>query len=131
MYCGRLAYKLTNIRKSSKVYWSLLKTFLSNKRIPLIPLWLHEIYYITDFKEKVKVFDSFFLKQCTLIENYSKLPANLRYATDRHLSTVSFSAKVTFNQFTPNAPFLYPLKTSENLTIFWCFQWVQKGCINL
>ena len=34
-----------------------------------------------------------------------------------------------FNPFVPNAPFLYPLKTSENLTVFWCFQGVEKGCI--
>ena len=33
------------------------------------------------------------------------------------------------NPFVPNAPSLYPLKTSENLTIFWCFQEVEKGCI--
>ena len=31
--------------------------------------------------------------------------------------------------FIPNATFLYPLKTSENLTIFWCFQGLKKGCI--
>ena len=31
--------------------------------------------------------------------------------------------------FVPNATFLYPLKTSESLTVFWCFQWVEKGCI--
>ena len=34
-----------------------------------------------------------------------------------------------FNPFVPNASFLYPLKTSENITVFWCFQWVQKRCI--
>ena len=26
------------------------------------------------------------------------------------------------NPFAPNGPFLYPLKTSENLRVFWCFQ---------
>ena len=31
------------------------------------------------------------------------------------------------NPFVPNAPFLCPLKTSENLTVF-CFQGVEKGC---
>ena len=30
------------------------------------------------------------------------------------------------NPFVPTTPFLYPLKTSENLTVFWCFQWVEK-----
>ena len=33
------------------------------------------------------------------------------------------------NPFVPNAPFLYPLKTSENLKVFWCFQGVEKRCI--
>ena len=36
---------------------------------------------------------------------------------------------VIINPFVPNAPFLYPSKTSENLTVFWCFQGVEKGCI--
>ena len=31
--------------------------------------------------------------------------------------------------FVPNASFLYPLKTSENLKIFWFFQVVEKGSI--
>ena len=35
----------------------------------------------------------------------------------------------TVNPFVPNAPFPYPLKTLENLTVFWCFQGVEKGCI--
>ena len=33
------------------------------------------------------------------------------------------------NPFISNAPFLYLMKTSENLTVFWCFQGVEKGCI--
>ena len=36
---------------------------------------------------------------------------------------------VTFNPFVPDAPFFYPLKTSENRKVFWCFQGVEKGCI--
>ena len=38
-------------------------------------------------------------------------------------------SKYFINTFIPNAPFLYPLKTSKNLTVFWCFQGVEKGCI--
>ena len=34
-----------------------------------------------------------------------------------------------FYQFFLSATFLYPLKTSENLIVFWCFQGVEKGCI--
>ena len=33
------------------------------------------------------------------------------------------------NPFAPNAPFLYSLKTLENLTVSWCFQGVEKGSI--
>ena len=35
------------------------------------------------------------------------------------------------NPFVQNEPFLYSLKTSENHTVFWCFQWVGKGCIGI
>ena len=28
-----------------------------------------------------------------------------------------------------NVRFLYPLKTSEDLKVFWCFQGLEKGCI--
>ena len=43
--------------------------------------------------------------------------------------TFKISKTASFNPFIPNAPFLYPLKTSENITVFWCFQAVEKGCI--
>ena len=33
------------------------------------------------------------------------------------------------NPFVPKAPFLCPVKTSENFTLFWCFQEVEKKCI--
>ena len=35
----------------------------------------------------------------------------------------------SINPFIPNATFLHPLKTLENLTVFWCFKGIQKGCI--
>ena len=36
-----------------------------------------------------------------------------------------------FNQFVPRAPFLYPLKTLENLNVFWCFQGVGEECLTI
>ena len=69
----------------------MLKGFLNNKEIPLIPLLFHENRLITDFKEKAELFDSFFAKQCSLIRNYRKLPTSLTFYTDNRLSTVSFS----------------------------------------
>ena len=42
---------------------------------------------------------------------------------------VQFKVKENINPIFPNAPFIYPLKTSENLTVLWCFQGVEKECI--
>ena len=39
------------------------------------------------------------------------------------------SGFLKFNSFFPNAAFLYLLKTSENIKIFWCLQGLEKGCI--
>ena len=40
-----------------------------------------------------------------------------------------FLRSFLFNPFVPSAPFLYPLKTSENFMVFGCFQGVEKRCI--
>ena len=48
-YC-RMTNKLTNAEKSSKAYWSILKSFLNNKNIHLIPLLFYENCFITNFK---------------------------------------------------------------------------------
>ena len=36
---------------------------------------------------------------------------------------------IRVNPLVPNAPFLYPLKTSENRNVFRCFQKVEKECM--
>ena len=41
-------------------------------------------------------------------------------------TNIKFNA---LNPFVPSAPFLYPLKTSENLNVFWCFQGVEEECL--
>ena len=44
-------------------------------------------------------------------------------------SVGDFSLHISMiNPFVPNAPFLYPLKTSENRKLFSYFQGVEKGC---
>ena len=53
-YC-RMTNKLTNAEKSSKAYWSILKSFLNNKKIPLIPPLFYENCFITNFKEKIEL----------------------------------------------------------------------------
>ena len=87
----RITNRLNNTQKSSKTYWSLLKIFLNNKKITLIPPLFHENRFIIDFKEKAELFSFFFSNQCSLLKNCSKLPTNLRYATDKRLRTINFT----------------------------------------
>ena len=89
-YFLRLTQKLNTIQKSTKAYWALSKFFLSNRKIPVIPPLFHTKKFVTDFKEKAELFNSFFVKQCSLIKNDSKLPPRLHFLTDKRLSTVKF-----------------------------------------
>ena len=74
-YC-RMTNKLTNVEKSSKAYWSILKSFLNNKKIPLIPPLFYKNCFITNFKGKAEPFNSFFADQSTFMSNASKIPSN-------------------------------------------------------
>ena len=56
----------------------------------VIPPLFHNSKFITDFKEKAELFNSFFAKQCSLIKNESKLPPRLHFLTDKRLSMVKF-----------------------------------------
>ena len=76
---------------SSKAYWSILKTILNNKKIPCIPPICHSNIYITNFKEKTHILNNFFAKQCTLVENTSKLPIDSFKITNNLLSAISFT----------------------------------------
>ena len=76
---------------SSKAYWSILETFLNNKKIPSIPPIYHNNNYITDFKEKAQIFNDFFAKQYTLVQNSRKVLSNSFKRTNNLLSTISFT----------------------------------------
>ena len=81
---SRMSVKLTKFHRSSKAYWSLLKTFLYNKKIPLIWILPSRRFYN-------RLFNSFFASQCSLLKNDSKLPPHLNYKTYNRLLTVNFS----------------------------------------
>ena len=66
-YC-RVTNKLTNAKKGSKADRSILKRFLNNKKIPLIP----PLFYENRFKKKVELCNSFFADQYSLMRNASK-----------------------------------------------------------
>ena len=59
----KLSSRLADPLTSPKTYWSILKTFLNNKKIPCIPSLFHEIKFITDL--------IFYVNQCSLWSNNS------------------------------------------------------------
>ena len=98
-YYHNTVNNLINIQKNYKVYCSLLKIFLNNKKTPIIHPLFYENRFITDFKEKAQLFNIFFSKQCSLIPNNSSLPADVNYITDKRLSTVHFPPEILEKSF--------------------------------
>ena len=89
-FYSRISIKLTDPPTSPKAYESILKTFLNNKKIHCIPPIYHNNNYITDFKEKIQIFNNFFAKQRTLVENTNKLPTD-SFKRTKNLSAISFT----------------------------------------
>ena len=73
-YYTRISTKSKDPTTAPKEHWPILKRILNNKKIPCITPIFHNNNYVTDFKKKVQIFNNFFAKQCTLVENTSKLP---------------------------------------------------------
>ena len=65
---------------------------LNNKKTPIFPLLFYENRFVTDFKKKAELFNSFFAKQCTVVNNGSRLPSELSLKTDKFLSNIIFSS---------------------------------------
>ena len=86
-----MSQKLSNKATSSKAYWSILKTFLNDKKIPCIPPVFHSNKFVIDFKEKVELFPTFFAEQCSLPNNNSELPKSILFLTETRLSNVQIS----------------------------------------
>ena len=66
------------------MYWSILKTFLNNKKI------FHDNKFITDFKQKAEIFNPNFSKQCTALINNSKIPSECPRKLNETLSSITF-----------------------------------------
>ena len=66
--------------------------FLNNEKIPCIQPLRHHNKYVTDFKEKVGIFNS--AEQCFSINDSSKLPSTFLKRTEKIVSSVSFSSNV-------------------------------------
>ena len=87
-YFEKMSKKLNDNHSRPKSYWSLLKIFLIGKKIPCIPPLFHCNKYITDFKEKCELFNSFFATQCSVIDTNSTIPTNIVSLTDNSLNDI-------------------------------------------
>ena len=69
----------------------ILKSFRIAKKIPCIPLLFENNEYISNFKKKAELFSSFFLSQCSLMNNNSQLSPTLFYQKNERLSSVKIT----------------------------------------
>ena len=84
-YYSKLSMKLSNPESSSKAYWSILKSFVKDKKIPIISPLYHNCNFIADFCQKEELFNSFFAEQYSILQNSSKLLINSnRLVTNIH-----------------------------------------------
>ena len=88
-YYERLANKLNDPKTAPKTYWKILKTFVNDTKIPLIPPLLvgNRNQRVSDFLVKTNLFNDYFSKQCTTIDNNSSIPAKISFETKKRFST--------------------------------------------
>ena len=89
---SRISRRMTNPLTCTKTYCSILKSFLSNKKIPCIPPLFHQNRYITKYKDKAELFNNFFANQCSLIKNSSVLLFVLFKRTENVISSIDFGS---------------------------------------
>ena len=89
-YYSRISKRMINSLTSTKTYWSILKSFLNNKKIPCIPPLFHQNRYIIKYKDKAELFKDFFANQCSLIKNPSVLLSVLFKRTENVISSIDF-----------------------------------------
>ena len=74
-----------------KTYWSILKTFYNDKKIPPIPPLLIGKKFVADTGTKANFFNKFFAEQCTLLKICSVLPSSHEFLTEERLCSLDFS----------------------------------------
>ena len=86
-YYERLTNKLNDPKIAPKTYWKILKTFVNGTEILLTPPLLVGNQFVSDFLVKANLFNDYFSKQCTTIDNNSSTPANISFETEESFPT--------------------------------------------
>ena len=64
---------------------------LNDKNVSCITPIIHDNKFVTDFNKKADLFNSFFAKQCSIIENNSVLPSSANPINDQYLANIEFT----------------------------------------
>ena len=75
----------------NKTYWSILKSFYNEKKVPLIPTQVISNKLEPDFKRKADYFNKFFASKCTPLKTDSVLPTLLAQESEARFSKITFS----------------------------------------
>ena len=86
-YLEKLAGSLNDPDTTPKNYWKIIYRVMNKTRAPKIPPILDSGTFVINCKDKAKLFNDFFSKQCTLIINDSILP-DFQFITEARIDTV-------------------------------------------
>ena len=91
LYYENLTKKLNNPLLQAKTYWSILKLFYNDRKVPLVPPLLIDDKFVTDIQTKTSIFNNFFADQCQPLNNASDLPTNQIFLTQSRLGSFDFN----------------------------------------
>ncbi len=86
-YYEKLGDMLSDSSTGEKHFWSAFRRISNKKKTTNIPPLIEDGVYVTNFRQKASVFNSYFAEQCTIHDNGSTLPP-LSFRTDSVLSDV-------------------------------------------
>ena len=93
---AKLSSKLDDPLLGPKTYWSILNGFLGKNKIPVIPPLIVNDTFETNLFKKASLFNDYFARQCSLIDNSSNLP-QMKFRTDNRLNTISIDNESILN----------------------------------
>ena len=93
-YYHDLYMKLNGPKTSAKTYWSILKSFYNDSKIPLLHPLLVNNKIVSDFTEMANIFDDFFATQCTHLSNNSVLPSAIYFKTQSRYLLLILKKKI-------------------------------------